>query len=290
MNDIDIVIPWLNPTENWYNEYKKYNDTELPCRIRDLNTIRPAIKSIIKNLPWIRYIWLIVYDEEQHQNLDWEELKNEKIKFVYHRDIIPSEFLPNFNSMIVECFAHKIKGLSENFIWSNDDMIFTKPIPMNFYFENNAPVHRFKTLKNYTPVYNCQYDYIINSTSIFIKNITGKTVLSSDFHMPVALKKSMFDFLWFKYYDLLYKSCLNSKVRKNHNLALANIIITLDEFYNHCKYNNIPIKTQMVVLADNTTKLFLESAIKNNHIVCLNDGELLIKNDKIIGEYIKELL
>ena len=265
MNDIDIVIPWLNPTENWYNEYKKYNDTELPCRIRDLNTIRPAIKSIIKNLPWIRYIWLIVYDEEQHQNLDWEELKNEKIKFVYHRDIIPSEFLPNFNSMIVECFAHKIKGLSENFIWSNDDMIFTKPIPMNFYFENNAPVHRFKTLKNYTPVYNCQYDYIINSTSIFIKNITGKTVLSSDFHMPVALKKSMFDFLWFKYYDLLYKSCLNSKVRKNHNLALANIIITLDEFYNHCKYNNIPIKTQMVVLADNTTKLFLESALILNN-------------------------
>lgn len=287
---VDIVIPWLNPTEKWYEEYKKYNDTELSCRIRDLNTIRPAIKSILKNLPWIRYIWLIVFDEEQHCNLNWEELKNDKVKFVYHHDIIPQEFLPNFNSMIVECFAHKIEGLAENFIWSNDDMIFTKFVPKEFYFDNNLPVHRYKTLKNYIPVYNCQYDYIINTSSNFIKKITGQNVLTSDFHMPVALKKAMFEFLWFKYKDELYNSCLNSKVRKNHNLALANIIITLDEFFNHCIYNDLHIKTQMIVLTDNTSKTYLNEAIKNNHIVCFNDGELLVKNDKIIAEYIKELL
>lgn len=288
--EIDIVIPWLNPTEKWYEEYKKYNDTELPCRIRDLNTMQPALKSILKNLPWVRYIWLVVYDEEQHQNLNWPELKNEKIKYVYHRDIIPQEFLPNFNYMITECFIHKIKGLSENFILSNDDMIFTKPIPKEFYFDENKPVHRYKTIKKYVPVYTCQYDYICKSTSEFIKTILGQPLWTSDFHMPIPLKKSMLEFIWFKYYNPLINTCKNAKVRKNHNIILSTIAITLDEYFNHCKYNNLQIKTQPVMLTDKITKNTLENAIKSNHIVCLNDGELLIKNDKIVAQYIKELL
>ena len=110
---IDIVIPWLNPTKKWYETYKLYRENEEEGRIRDLNTIRPAIKSIIKNLPWIRYIWLIVYDEEQIANLDWEELKNEKIKIVYHKDIIPNEFLPNFNSFLTLNYVYKIKAAKQ---------------------------------------------------------------------------------------------------------------------------------------------------------------------------------
>lgn len=288
--EIDIVIPWLNPTEKWYEEYKKYNDTELPCRIRDLNTIRPAIRSIIKNLPWIRYIWLIVYDEEQHQNLNWEELKNEKVKFVYHRDIIPQEFLPNFNSMIVECFVNRINGLSENFIWSNDDMIFVKPIPKEFYFKNNKAVHRKNSLKKFTSTYICQYDYICKSTSEFIKKIIGEPLWANDFHMPVPMKKTLLDFLWYKYNKELMKTCEKSKVRKNHNIAFTNLALTIDEAKNYCVYdNNTTIKTRPVMLTDKTTKNDLENVKKNNHIVCFNDGEYLVKNDKKVAEYIKEL-
>lgn len=290
MNKIDIVIPWLNPTEQWYSQYKNYCGNENPARIRDLNTIRPAIKSILKNMPWVRYIWLIVFDEEQHANLDWEELKNDKVKFVYHRDIIPQEFLPNFNSMVTECFVNKIDGLAENFIWSNDDMIFAKPIPQEFFFKDNRPVHRSKYLYLYKNNNVCLYDDICETTANMIEKMFGKKILAQDWHMPIPLKKSLIDFLWTKYNDIIYNSCKNSKTRQKHNLAFNRIPFTIDEIKDLCIYQNLNIKTQPIFLSDNTTKQQIQIALQNNHIVCLNDGENLINKHKEIAEYIKESL
>ena len=66
-NPIDVVLPWLNPTDKWFSEYKKYCEDENPCRVRDLNTMQPTLRGIIKNLPWVRYIWLIVYAAERSE-------------------------------------------------------------------------------------------------------------------------------------------------------------------------------------------------------------------------------
>lgn len=293
-SSIDIVIPWLNPTEKWFSQYKNYCGDEDPARIRDLNTIRPAIKSILKNLPWIRYIWLIVFDEEQHTNLDWEELKNDKVKFVYHRDIIPQEFLPNFNSMIVECFAHKIEGLAENFIWTNDDMIFVKPIPQEFYFNNDNIVHRCRSTSLYPHEIPkdkiCMFHYICDNTANFISTVLGKRYWTNDFHMPIPLKKSLIEFLWTKYEKEFMNSCRNSKVRKPHNFSFYFIPHTIIEVKNMCEFNNLGIRTSPIWLSDNTTKEELKNLINNNHIVCLNDTELLKNKADTIASYIKEVL
>ena len=86
------------------------------------------------------------------------------------------------------------------------------------------------------------------------------------------------------------KTCEKSKVRKNHNIAFTNLALTIDEAKNYCVYdNNTIIKTRPVMLTDKTTKNDLENVKKNNHIVCFNDGEYLVKNDKKVAEYIKEL-
>jgi len=289
--EIDIVIPWLNPTEQWFSQYKNYCENEDPCRIRDLNTIRPTIKSIIKNLPWVRYIWLIVFDEEQHNNLDWEELKNEKVKFIYHRDILPQEFLPNFNSMLIEAYIHKIPELAENFIFSNDDIIFVKPIPKEFYIKNNKIVHRKNTLHKRIDRFHNTYEYIINSTCKFIKKITGEYIRADDFHMPSIHKKSLLEFIWSKSKDEIYNSFTESRIRKHKNLSINDILQTLEEKYNMCEYDSFPqIKTSPIWLSDKTSKEDLIKLKNNNHIVCINDGELLTnKHCNEIANYIKEV-
>jgi len=45
---------------------------------------------------------------------------------VNHKDFIPEEYLPIFNSNAIELNMHKIKELSENFVYFNDDMFVLK--------------------------------------------------------------------------------------------------------------------------------------------------------------------
>jgi hypothetical protein len=56
------------------------------------------------------------------------------ISIVDHRDIVPAEFLPTFNSVTLELFIHRIPNLSEHFVYANDDMFVGSPLPPNFFF------------------------------------------------------------------------------------------------------------------------------------------------------------
>ncbi len=53
---------------------------------------------------------------------------------VDHRDILPPEALPCFNSVVLEHFLHRIPGLSEHFLYANDDMFFGAPVGPGFFF------------------------------------------------------------------------------------------------------------------------------------------------------------
>ena len=286
---IDIVIPWLNPTEKWFSQYKQYCENENPARIRDLNTIRPCIKSIIKNLPWIRYIWLIVFDEEQIPP-DWEELKNEKIKIVYHKDIIPNEFLPTFNSIHIAVYTHNIKDLSENFIWSNDDIIFKNFIPQEFFFNNDKSVHRKNNIKEWKNLHCNTYAEILNSTADFVYSICDKRILADDNHIAIPIKKSLIHFIYVKYKNEIEKHYKNSKIRKFQNINTIATAFTLEEIYNKCEYGLAKnIKYGVLHLSDFTSKQKIEQTISNNDIICINDSEELVKTWKEKANWLKEL-
>lgn len=290
--NIDVVLPWLNPTKNWFVDYSQYYEDENPCRIRDLNTIIPTINGIINNMPFVRYIWLIVYNEEQLCEYNFDN----KVKIIYHRDIIPSEFLPNFNSLLPAMFCYKIEDLSENFIFMNDDMIVTKTLSENMYFVNNKSVHQ-KTKHVITtpcvPNPKIMWGFIMNSTHDMLKLITNGTDYGiNNFHMPIPLKKTMYEFLFAKYAEILYNSCKNSKIRRKYNISMPELVYCVEEVYDLCIYKQIytNIKTRFLVLNDNTTRKDIEDAVKTSHIVCINDGEDLVKNTENIASIIKDIL
>lgn len=60
-----------------------------------------------------------------------------KIKYINHEDIIPKQYLPTFNSHIIETFIFRIPNLSEYFIYLNDDCfcgnMITRNILLNKY-------------------------------------------------------------------------------------------------------------------------------------------------------------
>lgn len=93
-------------------------------------------------MPWVRKIHLIVSNIEQVPSY----INKDKTHIVLHEDIMPKSILPTFNSSTIEMFISNIEGLSEHFIYANDDMYPIAPMKKSdFFAEDGRPKIVFKT-------------------------------------------------------------------------------------------------------------------------------------------------
>ena len=59
----------------------------------------------------------------------WLDLSNPRIKVVPHWDIFPnSSHLPTFSSPAIEAHIHRIPGLSDTFLYLNDDVMLGRQV------------------------------------------------------------------------------------------------------------------------------------------------------------------
>lgn len=116
---MDIVITYVNSLDPvWQEQYRKIVNAPLSAeRFRDWDTLRYLFRGIAKNLSFVENVFLVVSTESQVPS--W--INRETVNVVLHKDIIPEEYLPTFNSTTIEMFLHKIPGLGEEYVYFNDD-------------------------------------------------------------------------------------------------------------------------------------------------------------------------
>ena len=102
-------------------------------RYADHDELKYSLRSAQKFAPWINHIYIVT----DGQTPKWLK-KNPRITIVDHKDIIPAQYLPVFNSTAIECFLDRIPGLSEYFLFANDDMMFNADIAPDFFFDANG--------------------------------------------------------------------------------------------------------------------------------------------------------
>lgn len=56
-----------------------------------------------------------------------------------HKDYIPEEYLPTFSSHPIELNLHRIKGLSEQFVYFNDDTFIINAMQPEDFFKKGLP-------------------------------------------------------------------------------------------------------------------------------------------------------
>ena len=138
---IDIVVPWVDGTDReWQKSFKIYNsNNELQDtreeRFRDWNLFKFWFRGVDKFAPWVRKIHFITCG---HIPV-WLNIKHPKLNVVLHDDYIPSEYLPIFSSHPIEIFMNRIQGLSEQFIYFNDDCFMVSPTNVEMFFKRNKP-------------------------------------------------------------------------------------------------------------------------------------------------------
>lgn len=142
MNDIDIVIPWVDGSDpEWQEAFKKYvaletgrdNNTEI--RYRDWDNMQYLFRGIEKFAPWVRKVHLITTGQKPK----WLNMDAPKLNFVRHEDFIPKEFLPTFSVRPIELNLHRIEGLAEHFVYFNDDYFLLRPVRPERFFRNGLP-------------------------------------------------------------------------------------------------------------------------------------------------------
>lgn len=136
---IDVVVMWVDGNDvKWreeYNRFKEEKGDKRENRFRAWNIFKYYFRGIEKNMNWVNKIYFVTYGHVP----DWLNIKNSRIKIVKHEDIIDKSYLPVFNSRAIEVNIHKIKGLSEKFIYMNDDFFVLKKIEQEFFFKKNKP-------------------------------------------------------------------------------------------------------------------------------------------------------
>jgi hypothetical protein len=152
VENISFVYTWVDGDDINISEKKsKFNggNKEVNNRDRSADELRYSLRSLKKYLPWHRGTIYIVTD---NQIPKWLNTDNNQIKIINHQDIIPKYINPTFSSNTIECFLDKIPGISDTFIYLNDDFFFNNFVHPSFFF--NSEKFYPKIFRLHAPIIN----------------------------------------------------------------------------------------------------------------------------------------
>uniref|UniRef100_A0A3B5BC72 N-acetylglucosamine-1-phosphotransferase subunits alpha/beta n=1 Tax=Stegastes partitus TaxID=144197 RepID=A0A3B5BC72_9TELE len=109
----------------------KQDEDVSASRFEDNEELRYSLRSVERHAPWVRHIFIVT----NGQIPSWLNLDNPRVSVVTHQDIfLNHSHLPTFSSPAIETHIHRIPGLSQKFIYLNDDVMFGKDVwPDDFY-------------------------------------------------------------------------------------------------------------------------------------------------------------
>ena len=203
---IDLIYLWVNGNDPVWQ--KKRNDflgnaaenTDVNCKGRyvDNEELKYSLRSAEKHAPWIRKFFIVT----DNQTPDWLDITNPKIQLIDHKEILPEISLPCFNASVIESYVYKIPGLSEHFLFANDDTFFNADVLPDFFFAKDGfPIVRLKKktfgkwhyrLRFLAGTKPGTYRTIVHSAAVLVEKKTGKYYSGVPHHNIDAYKKSDF--------------------------------------------------------------------------------------------------
>lgn len=145
---VDVVISWVDGNDpkqaqkiqqHIDPQFRKHDDVAGATRYTSVGEIFYSVGSILRFAPFVRKIFIIT--DQQNPNLDAFVARNfpdtqTEIELVDHRVIFRDyeTVLPVFNSRTIETATFRIPGLSENYVYLNDDFFLVRPVSYNDWY------------------------------------------------------------------------------------------------------------------------------------------------------------
>lgn len=310
--DIDFVITWVNMNDpQWQAKFSKYSGNKdntkngvSEARFRDNGFLKYWFRGVEKFAPWVRKIHFVTAGQKP----EWLDENNPKINLVNHEDIIPAEFLPTYNSVVIERYIHKIPGLADRFVYFNDDFYIINHIGPERFFQNGLPCdiavfdynpswsQWYKRIKNNTKIINRHFDksevmalhhdkwfdrsYGTKARWNYILKFYDKFITLRTPHNAQPYLKSTFDEVWAAEEKELTETSVN-KFR-----ALSDYTPELFRMWQICRGNFVPYNTyrdtKMFPLMIRPKQAVRAIYRQSYALICLNDNVHIRNYDSVI--------
>ena len=320
---IDFVVIWVDGNDqDWQKNKDNYLALEKGTvdgsskRYRDFGLLKYLFRGFEEFAPWVNKVYLVT----NGQIPSWVNLDAEKLVWIKHEDYIANEFLPVFSANPIELPLHRIEGLSEKFVFFNDDFYLISPVDKTQFFSDNLPVLNPQASLT---IPKCGYDQfshlMLNNVMLINKNFNARKVISKNLlnwlspfrvglksslyniipmtlgyftgfsnpHMPSPFLKSVFKEVWSKEYATINQT-MKHRFRSNDD-------VTQYLFYDWQLATNrfVPAKRsrlgkyfEITNNPNNNDELFDSIKQQKYPVICINDS---VDEKKVSDEYISSV-
>lgn len=167
---IDLVYTWAGENEKSSDIRTAYS-----------GEIKYSLRSVKENLPWVNHIYILQNPEKPFPSWIDKNKAKDHLTIVTHNDTFNDGIeydKPVTNSNSIETTLCNIPGLSEHFIYMNDDFLITRPLEYTDFFTESGLA---KIQPSYKPVSKAK-----STLRIKLPQIT----IGFGSHIPLPMRKS----------------------------------------------------------------------------------------------------
>ena len=292
---IDYVVPMVFPDDpQWLRDLRRavgYDDSD-NVRYRSWGTEELLIRCVKKFMPWVRDIIILLSGESQVQGWMEEMLATEsqatlpQVRIVFHRDFIPADYLPTFNSRAMEMFLHRIPGLSDCFLYGNDDMFPLSPLSEDDFFIDGKPcIHMTKKVFPDNPN---NFQIACMGGMNFVAKEFGKKFVDvwyKNGHSIAPILKSSCEHLWQRGQQEILQSISKFREPKNFN----QYIYAWYQFFSGQYIDRPPHGRLMTIRDKSLNEILTAIADPDCGVVCINDHES-VDDYQVYATHVREAI
>ena len=298
---IDFVIPWVDGNDPKWTKEKNFYAGKITSmedareiRFRDWDTLKFWFRGVEKFAPWVNKIHFITWGHLP----EWLNVNHPKLHIVNHKDYIPEKYLPTFSSHVIELNMHRIPGLSDHFVYFNDDIFILKPLQREDFFIGGKPCD-LCVANAITPRIGEFSPILLQTTSYINKHFNKRQDIKRNFfkwfspkygrllirtilllpwtyytgfynhHLAVSYEKSTLKKVWDEEYEILNTTCTH---RFRDNTDVNQYIF---RYWRLAAGDFVPheVLGEYINISENNSRIYEIIKNKSVKLLCINDRD-----------------
>lgn len=292
---IDVVYTWVDGDDLAWQEKRGRLQSSIDgveyhpeathsARFTSRDELRYSLRSLDSFAPWVNHVYLVT----DAQRPEWLS-DSEKLTVIDHQEIFDAEDLPSFNSNAIISRIHHIPGLSEHFIFMNDDVMLGQPLlPSDFFTPSGiAKVSRSNNRRPFGAASVADEPHINLTRNIrsILDEHFGITVSRAIKHTPHPLLKSVMFEMESKFHKEFTRTWASNF--RHHEDIVAD---QLHHYYAQIIGKAVPgaITYNYINILDDKYASVMKETLKRRHrqAMCINEapveGATAISEDEVV--------
>ncbi|MFG3259853.1 stealth conserved region 3 domain-containing protein [Streptomyces sp. NPDC048172] len=276
---VDAVYTWVDGSDPAWRERRAragggayHEEAANPARYASHDELRYSLRSLRFYAPWIRDVYLVT-DE---QVPPWLDATAPGLRVVSHKEIFTDpDALPTFNSHAIESQLHHIEGLSEHFLYLNDDVFLGRLTTARDFFLGNGLTKFFPSPALVPPGPPTAEDTPVSAAAknnrALVQAAFGTVLTQKMKHTPHAVRRSVLDEIEHRFPEA-HRATANSRFR---GLGDLSVVSSLHHYYAFHTARAVPghLRYAYLDIADPRLNERLDRLLerRDRHAFCLND-------------------